>query len=100
MIELSPAVWKESEFAERNKGHLVHPDYPCLYVEKTSCLPEERFEQHMSGVHASRKVTKCGVRLRPEFCECLNPMTSEDTEDEERELAEVLMRAGYAVWWN
>src|SRR5919106_6801178 len=43
----------------------VRPDKPCVYVGQTARSPEERFQQHLAGYKAARKVRKYGVRLRP-----------------------------------
>ncbi len=66
----------------------------------TSTSPEERFEQHKRGYKASRLVKRFGTRLRPEFYECLNPMTRAEAEIQEKELARLLRREGYAVRQN
>jgi len=98
VIELDPDVLGIKEFRDRNPNH--NPEYSCLYVGMTGKGPEERFAQHKRAYKASRKVKRFGLHLRSEFYERLNPMTKEDAEREEKELACALQKAGYAVWWN
>jgi hypothetical protein len=99
VIELRADIWERSDFAKRNPS--AQKDYPCLYVGRTSKTPEQRLEIHRAGgQHSASKVEEYCVGLRPEFYERLNPMTKDDAIREERELAECLMREGYAVWWN
>ena len=101
VIELDPAVLNDRMFRERNPDHDPESEYSCLYVGKTTKSPEERFEVHMGGgIHAARLATKFGQRLRPEFYQRLNPMTRTAAEREEEELACMLQKVGYAVWWN
>ena len=98
VIELDSDVLGLNDFRDRNPDH--NPEYSCLYVGMTSKGPEERFAQHKRGYRASPKVKRFGLHLRSEFYERLNPMTKEDAEREEKELACALQKAGYAVWWN
>ena len=70
---------------------------PCLYVGMTGLSPEERFQNHKSGVKAARVVQRFGLRLMPELYECFNPMPFEAAAEMERDLAEDLRRAGYTV---
>ena len=70
---------------------------PCVYVGMTGLTPEERFQNHKSGIKAARLVQKFGLRLLPELYECFNPMPFEAAAEMERELAEELQSAGYTV---
>lgn len=70
---------------------------PCIYVGMTGLTPEERFENHKSGIKAARVVQKFGVRLLPEVYECFNPMPFEVAVKMETELAEELRESGYTV---
>ena len=70
---------------------------PSVYVGMTGLTPEERFQNHKSGIKAARIVQKFGVRLLPELYECFNPMPFEAAAEMERELAEELRSKGYTV---
>jgi hypothetical protein len=70
---------------------------PCVYVGMTGLTPEERFQNHKSGIKAARVVQKFGIRLLPELYECFNPMPFEAAVEMERDLAEELRDAGYTV---
>lgn len=99
VIELDKKVLQKSAFCEAN------PDYdtekPCVYVGQTAKSPQERFEQHKSGVRSNRYVKAFGVRLRPRLYEKHNPLpTREAAEKEEKQLAKRLKKRGYGVWWN
>jgi hypothetical protein len=69
----------------------------CVYVGMTGLSPEERFQNHKSGIKAARVVQKFGIRLLPELYECFNPMPFEAAAEMERELAEELRNKGYTV---
>lgn len=69
---------------------------PTLYVGQSFHPPEVRFEQHTTGVRASSKARRYGVRLRPEIHEVLDPYQRQrDAEIAERRLARRLARAGF-----
>ncbi len=70
---------------------------PCVYVGMTGLSPEERFQNHKSGIKAARVVQRFGLRLLPKLYECFNPMPFEAAAEMERELAEDLRRVGYTV---
>lgn len=70
---------------------------PCVYVGMTGLSPEERFQNHRSGIKAANAVKRFGVRLLPELYECFNPMPFEAAAEMERELAEELRGQGYTV---
>ena len=96
VIRLDKAVLNESRFRKEN------PDYrwwkPCVYVGSTSLDPRERFQQHKAGYKAARYARKYGKRLMPRVYEYLNPVSSVEAQDRERDLAESLRRNGYGVW--
>ena len=73
------------------------PSKPCVYVGMTGLSPDERFQNHKSGLKAARVVELFGVRLMPELYEVFNPMPFEAALEMERELAEDLRAQGYAV---
>lgn len=70
---------------------------PCVYVGMTGLSPEERFQNHKSGIKAARVVQRFGVRLLPELYDCFNPMPFEAASEMERDLAEDLRNKGYTV---
>ncbi len=70
---------------------------PCVYVGMTGLTPEERFQNHKSGIKAASAVKRYGLRLLPELYECFNPMPFEAAVEMERELAEDLRGQGYTV---
>ncbi|MFC1559081.1 hypothetical protein ACFL39_00635 [Gemmatimonadota bacterium] len=80
-------------------GPRDNPDYPCVYVGQSFFKPEERFEQHLAGTHASRHVRKYGKRLLPELYDHLNPCWSRwRAMDMEKLLGEELAEEGYTVY--
>jgi hypothetical protein len=96
VVELDGAVLGEGRFARANPRH--DPSRPCLYVGATGLSPEKRFENHKAGYKANRYVERYGLRLRPELYEEYNPLSYEDAQEMERELAAMLREKGYAVW--
>ena len=97
VVELNPKILKEdSKFVAENPEHV--PGMLCLYVGVTGLSPEERFKNHKAGYKSSWRVEKYGVRLLPDLYEKYNPMSWEDVQPMEVELAEELRSQGYAVW--
>jgi hypothetical protein len=96
VVELDSAVLGERRFASANPGHDLSK--PCLYVGATGLSPEKRFENHKAGYKANRYVERYGLRLRPELYEEYNPLSYEDAQEMESELAAMLREKGYAVW--
>ena len=68
------------------------------YVGMTGLTPEQRFENHKSGVKAARVVRKFGERLVPKLYAHLNPMSYERAARMEVALAESLRKRGYVVF--
>ena len=68
------------------------------YVGMTGLTPEERFENHKTGVKAARVVRKFGVRLVPKLYAHLNPMPYGKAVKMEVMLAESLRKRGYVVY--
>lgn len=80
-------------------GPRLHPDRPNLYVGQSADTPEERFDEHRRGHHASRHVRRHGVRLRPDLYEALPRLaTREQAEVLELRVAEELRRRGHRVF--
>ena len=73
------------------------PNKPCVYVGMTGLTPDERFANHKRGIKAATIVKQYGLRLLPELYAHLNPMPYEAALQMEKDLAEDLRRAGYAV---
>jgi predicted GIY-YIG superfamily endonuclease len=68
------------------------------YVGMTGLTPEERFQNHKSGLKAARVVKNFGVRLVPKLYAHLNPMPYEKALRMEAALAESLRKRGYRVY--
>jgi hypothetical protein len=98
VVELDREVLKERAFVKENPRHARGK--LCLYVGSTCLTPEERFENHMRGYKGNRYVYRYGVRLRPDFYRHYPPMTRDEAELTEREVALELRSEGYAVWFN
>ena len=67
-------------------------------VGMTGLSPEQRFENHKSGIKAARVVKEHGVRLVPKLYEHLNPMSYGAAKVVEVELAEELRKRGFVVF--
>lgn len=68
------------------------------YVGMTGLTPEQRFENHKSGIKAAGVVRRFGERLVPRLYAHLNPMTYERAKEMEVLLAESLRKRGYVVF--
>lgn len=107
VIELNKKV-----FSENRKFREANPQYngalECLYVGMTSLTPAQRFMKHKTGAKskkghtiASSLVKKYGVFLRPSLYNEYNPLSTKAAAIKmEEELALILRRKGYGVWWN
>lgn len=95
VIGLRPAVAELSKVQHLNPRR--DPRKKCVYVGQTSKTPEERFQEHLNGIRASRYVRDYGVRLLPNLCEELHPMTELESLRRERNLVSKLRREGYTV---
>ena len=73
------------------------PAKPCLYVGMTGLTPEQRFQNHKTGLKAARVVQRYGLRLLPEFFACFNPMPYEAAAQMEKDLSADLRAQGYTV---
>lgn len=75
-----------------------HTDKVCLYVGQSYHSAEERFQQHLNGVRASRHVRKFGVKLRPDlFDPTMVFEAKHQAERAERRLGNQLKHRGYFV---
>jgi predicted GIY-YIG superfamily endonuclease len=68
------------------------------YVGMTGLTPEQRFENHKTGVKAARVVKKFGERLVPKLYAHLNPMSFAKATRMEALLAESLRKRGFVVY--
>ena len=96
VVELDPAVLKDKKFVAANPNY--HPDLACLYVGMTGLTPELRFQNHKAGRKANKYVQKHGLHLLPSIYEVYNPMTYENAQSKEAQLAQALRKEGHAVW--
>ncbi len=95
VVLLEPAVAKQRKVRAANPNH--DPKKPCVYVGMSGLDPQARFSNHKAGIKAASVVRRYGIRLLPELYEHLNPMPFEAAAQMEKDLAEDLRRAGYAV---
>ena len=68
------------------------------YVGMTGLTPEERFENHKSGIKAAGVVKRFGERLVPKLYAHLNPMPYEKAARMEVMLADSLRKRGFMVY--
>jgi predicted GIY-YIG superfamily endonuclease len=68
------------------------------YVGMTGLSPEQRFQNHKSGIKAARVVRKHGERLVPRLYAHLNPMPYAKAKEMEGLLAESLRKRGFLVY--
>lgn len=106
VIELSKRVWTENaRFRKANPQYFSSLE--CLYVGMTSKSPYERFDQHVLGIKSKRGhslssaiVKKYGMYLRHSMTTHLDLMTQKEAMAMEENLALILRRKRYAVWYN
>ena len=68
------------------------------YVGMTGLTPEQRFDNHKSGIKAARVVRKFGERLVPKLYQHLNPMPYTKAKTMEVMLADSLRKRGFVVY--
>lgn len=68
------------------------------YVGMTGLSPEQRFQNHKSGLKAARIVRRCGERLVPRLYQHLNPMPYAKAKAMEVFLADSLRKRGFVVY--
>jgi hypothetical protein len=99
VIGLNKEVLNIRNFREANPEYVEGK--PCVYVGQSYLTPEERFEQHSSGVRSNRFAKKYGEYLHRMLFEKLNPLSSRDEAlQAEKDLALRLRKRGYGVWWG
>ncbi len=96
VVELDKVVLNERRFVKENPDH--DPKKACLYVGMTALSPDKRFENHKKRHKHSNIVRKYGRWLRRRMYEKYNPMTTEEAQRMEKELAKKLRVKGHAVW--
>jgi hypothetical protein len=96
VVELSKQVLDEPRFMKANPGY--QDGKPCVYVGMTGVDPDVRFDKHKAGIQANRYVKRFGLRLLPEIYDAYNPMSYDDAQAMEVELAIDLREGGYGVW--
>lgn len=96
VVLLSEQVLQEPRFLRSNPGYRT--GQPCVYVGMTGLDPDRRFDKHMAGVQANRYVLRYGLRLLPDLYEAFNPMTRDEAQSREIEIAIDLRSAGFGVW--
>lgn len=94
VVDLKVSVLQDREFAEKNPQYKLGK--PCVYVGMTGRTPEERFESHIQGQHASKYVRRYGKRLRQQLTE--GPIPCGEAGQREPVLADELRTKGWAVW--
>lgn len=68
------------------------------YVGMTGLTPDERFQNHKSGIKSASVVRRCGERLVPRLYAHLNPMPYAKAAVMERVLADSLRKRGFRVF--
>jgi predicted GIY-YIG superfamily endonuclease len=68
------------------------------YVGMTGLTPEQRFQNHKSGIKAAGIVRRFGERLVPKLYAHLNPMPFEEAVAMEVRLADQLRARGFQVF--
>lgn len=99
VIKLKRPVLKNGKFKKRNAATYKHGK-PCVYVGLTYLDAEDRFEQHMDGVHPAPIVRKFGKHLIARECTKLRAMTRGRAQRKEAALAERLRKRGWGAWSN
>jgi len=95
VVLLEPPAGKIRTVRAANPNH--DRQKPCVYVGMTGLNPEERFANHKKAIKSAALVKRYGLRLLPELYAHLNPMPYAAAVQMEKDLAEDLRRAGYAV---
>ena len=101
VIDLDPIILsKEKKFKENNPQYTSGK--PCVYVGQSSHEPIKRFEQHKKGYKSGKGyVTKYGRWVKKKNIPDENPhLNREKALKREKEVANILIKRGWAVWWN
>lgn len=104
---MSPKTIKKNRKSSASDHHNVYVVYlrnpmgdgkAGYYVGMTGLSPEQRFENHKTGIKAARVVRKYGERLVPRLYAHLNPMPYARAKEMEGMLAESLRKRGFLVY--
>ena len=100
VIALDKSIYqKEKKFREANPRY--KEDKPCVYVGQSNWEPEKRFQQHKSGHHSNKYARIYGLCLKKNRIPHKNPhFTRKAVEKREEEVAKILKKRRWAVWWN
>ncbi|MFT3991736.1 MAG: hypothetical protein QM680_10050 [Luteolibacter sp.] len=97
VIELCPKVLNHRGFRDANP-HYVEGK-ACIYVGMTSLTPEQRFQNHLTGIRfPSEIVRRFGVALRQELLPYITAKPRSKAMKQEREIARHLRASGMGVW--
>jgi hypothetical protein len=96
VIDLKKTVIRDQRFAAANPEYISGK--PCVYVGVTYLTAEERFNQHMNGIHSARIVRNYGKRVRSRDSRRLRTMTRARAEKKEAAYAARLRKRGWGVW--
>ena len=100
VIDLDKSIYqKEKKFREANPQY--KEDKPCVYVGQSFVEPKERFQQHKSGYKSNKYARKYGLCLKKNRIPHKNPhFTRKAVKKREEEVAKILKKRRWAVWWN
>ncbi len=101
VVDLDKSIFGDKKkFREENPQYI--PGKPCVYVGQTSRTPIERFESHKRGHKAGKGfVRDYGRYLKKRRIPDQNPHSTRSSAlRREKQLAEILKKRGWAVWWN
>ena len=93
VVDLDPAAC--NEYGTACEGDCAHRP---VYVGETALEPAERFDQHKSGVKASKWVKHFGIGLNEDLMTDAEYETTESSELAEAVTAALLRQAGYCVF--
>jgi hypothetical protein len=98
VIDLKKTILRDRRFSAANPKYIAGK--PCVYVGVTYLTAQQRFEQHISGIHSTHIVRNYGNHVRSRDCRCLRAMTRARPEKKEAAYAARLRERGWAVWSN
>ncbi len=100
VIDLDKSILeKEKKFRDANPQYLEGK--PCVYVGQSFLKPRERYKQHKDGTKSNKYVRKYGRWVKQKNIPDQNPHLSRTSvENREPEVAKILKKRGWAVWWN
>ena len=101
VIDLDRSIYQnEKKFREANSQY-EEEGKPCVYVGQSFVEPKERFQQHKSGYKSNKYARKYGLCLKKNRIPHKNPhFTRKAVKKREEEVAKILKKRRWAVWWN